>query len=99
MANILDEDRAVALWMFEQGFRDVVVMDHDKPKNPVQMVDAFKAGLVPIFGAPPHQGKPFAWLYHLRANEKSGNEAIEFTDQHRLLVESEEFLFKLLQLT
>ena len=71
------KEGTVAVGSLSQCPGDVVVMVHHAAEHPVHVVEAVEGRLVSLL-APPNDRKPFARLDQFGADQKTGDEAVEF---------------------
>jgi hypothetical protein len=73
-------------------------MLHDQADNFVEMGETVEGRLAALL-AVPDPTQPFAGHDQFRADEQTYDEPVQHFQQHRVLVECQQFLFKLFQVT
>ncbi len=78
-----------------------VVVLHDQPDELLHMFGALEDRRCGAVSATPHQGQPFAGHNQVGAHQDASQEAVKFTDKHRLAVvrQAGELFLKLLQMS
>jgi hypothetical protein len=99
IAWIDGKQRTVARGIPHQGQNNIVVMIHHETHDAVGVVEIVEGRFPILLVQAPHDRKPIPGSDQLGTHEQAGDQAVELLDQHDVLTQCEQFVFKLLATT